>query len=88
MPKSDKRQDFSQSTQKQSFVHDPEVLKYLESDLKACDFRRQALELARHGFAIHPLKPNDKSPLLKGWQRFASSEIGDIEQWAEDRQHQ
>lgn len=47
-------------------------------------FLHHALELAAWGMSIHPLRPREKLPLLKGWQEKASAEPDRIETyWAE-----
>lgn len=84
MPKSDTCQKGSQFALNQSLQHNPEVLKFLQSDTNAYHFQMPALELICHGLNIHPLKPRDKAPLLKGWQRQATTDAAVIGQWAED----
>ena len=76
MPKCDEHKKASESIQNQILQHSPEVLAYIESDTKTCDFQAQALALARHGLHVHPLKSGDKAPMLKGWQGKASSNSG------------
>jgi len=34
------------------------------------------------GFAIHPLKPNQKTPLVSGWQHKATKDTNQCNQWA------
>ena len=44
-----------------------------------------ALQLAEHGFPVFPLIPNDKRPLIKGWQRLATAtDIDRIRDWWAD----
>lgn len=44
-----------------------------------------ALQLAEHGFPVFPLIPNDKRPLIKGWQRLATAtDIERIRDWWAD----
>ncbi|PON12437.1 hypothetical protein C2W62_39605, partial [Candidatus Entotheonella serta] len=74
----------SQFALNQPLQHNPEVLKFLQSDTNAYHFQMPALELICHGLNIHPLKPRDKAPLLKGWQRQATTDAAVIGQRAED----
>ena len=37
-----------------------------------------ALEYGRMGFKVFPIKPNEKSPQVKGWQKVATSEPEEI----------
>ena len=84
MPSSNKPQKSSQSTKNQTFEHNVEVLKFLHPDSNTCNFQSNASNLALNGLHVHPLKPRDKAPLLKGWQAKATTDPGIIEQWAED----
>ena len=40
-----------------------------------------ALDLAAHGFPVFPLIPNDKRPLIKGWQSKATVDPLQIRAW-------
>jgi Bifunctional DNA primase/polymerase, N-terminal len=42
-----------------------------------------ALDLARQGFAVFPLVPNGKQPLLEGvnWRKIATTHEGQLRQW-------
>jgi hypothetical protein len=42
---------------------------------------RIALELARRGFRIFPLRPNDKTPALARWPELATTDSEQIEKW-------
>ena len=41
----------------------------------------KAIELAKRGFRVHPLKSNSKSPLLSGWQNQATDNIEQVAKW-------
>jgi len=82
MPKSSKRQTSPQVEENQVVEHHSEILKLLEPDAKDCHFLTHALDLARQGLHIHPLKPRDKSPITQGWQSNATTDPDIIEQWA------
>ncbi|ETX03766.1 MAG: hypothetical protein ETSY1_46195 (plasmid) [Candidatus Entotheonella factor] len=84
MSKSGNPQSASKPIQNQILEHDIEVLKFLHPDANTCAFQAEAAALASHGLLIHPLKPRDKAPLLKGWLSKATTNPGMIEQWAED----
>jgi hypothetical protein len=43
------------------------------------DFISQAINYAKHGFLVHPLK--GKQPLLKGWTEKATTDEATIENW-------
>ena len=40
-----------------------------------------ALELAAQGFDVFPIIPNDKRPLIAGWQRLATQDPERIREW-------
>lgn len=40
-----------------------------------------ALALAKYGFSIFPLIPNDKRPLIDGWQAQATNDEARVKQW-------
>lgn len=40
-----------------------------------------ALKLAEMGFYVHPLKPNSKAAVVKGWPERASRDLDQIKQW-------
>lgn len=84
MPNSDKAQVSSKPPNIQILTHEPETLRLLEPEAKTCQFHAQALDLARYGLCLHPLKPGDKVPLFKGWQASATSDPDQIDQWAKD----
>jgi hypothetical protein len=43
-----------------------------------------ALQYASEGYKVHPLKENEKTPLLSGWKNLASSKEETIRQWWKD----
>jgi DNA-binding transcriptional ArsR family regulator len=45
------------------------------------DLSREAGDLAALGYRVHPLKPGAKTPKLSGWQRLATSDQEQVEQW-------
>lgn len=84
MPKSEKSHHLSESFQNQILEHRSEVLEFLQPNAAICDFQAQAQSLALHGLYVHPLKPRDKAPMLKGWLGKATTDVSRIEQWGED----
>jgi len=42
----------------------------------------EIIAAAGKGWRLHPLKPHDKSPLLKSWQAKATSDITQLAMWA------
>jgi hypothetical protein len=38
----------------------------------------------RRGWRVHPLRPKDKLPVLKEWQHRATSDLRQVEAWAEE----
>ena len=84
MPKSDQPRKSSEQQQKQLVTHPSEVLELLDPGGKPYQFEPIARDLARAGLHVHPLRPGDKRPLLKGYQRLASTDPDTLAQWAED----
>ncbi len=84
MPNSGKPQKSLKLKKNQIFEHNPEVLTYLEPEANTCNFQANASNLACYGLHVHPLKPGDKAPLLKGWQRKASADASAVDAWAEE----
>ncbi len=75
--------EFPQDHTNQGFRHDAKVLDFLKPQAEYCDFRSEAPAFAPYGLPVHPLRPRNKIPLLKGWQRKASTDPDQIEQWAQ-----
>lgn len=48
----------------------------------AMNFFDAAADLVSLGFSVIPLKPGSKLPLVKAWQRLASSELETITHWS------
>lgn len=49
---------------------------------------KKAVRYARHGFKVHPLRPNRKEPLLEhGWPKRATDNIQKIKGWWEHYTH-
>lgn len=48
----------------------------------AMKFFDAAADLVSLGFSIIPLRPNTKLPLIKAWQRLASSDLDPITHWS------
>jgi hypothetical protein len=48
----------------------------------AMNFFDAAADLVSLGFSVIPLRPNAKLPLVKAWQRLASSELETITHWS------
>jgi len=42
---------------------------------------QSALDLAARGFAVFPLRPNSKLPLLRGWPELATTDTSQIQKW-------
>ena len=84
MPKSDQPRKSSEHQQKQLVTHPSEILELLDPGGEPCQFEPIARDLARAGLHVHPLRPGDKRPLLKGYQRLASTDPDTLAQWAED----
>lgn len=54
----------------------------MTSDAEALDFKATALALAEQGLRVFPVTPNAKKPpLLKSWEKRASTEAQAIERW-------
>lgn len=49
--------------------------------------RAAALDLAASGFPVFPLIPNEKKPLIGGWQQKATTNAAQITAWWEDEPH-
>jgi Bifunctional DNA primase/polymerase, N-terminal len=45
------------------------------------DLPPRALKLAQLAYLIHPLKPGDKAPAFKNWQRAATNDSTQVERW-------
>lgn len=41
----------------------------------------EAIKIPKQHFKIHPLKPNSKLPILKGWQNKATDNIKQVTEW-------
>lgn len=81
MSKSKSVVDTKQVSDSIRFKHSPEILTCLQTDSEYCDFRAEALALAEFGLRVHPLKPRQKAPALKGWQAKATTDPDVIIQW-------
>lgn len=84
MPKSEHAQNSLERRHHQSIIHHPVILDLLESDGQPCSFEPAALDLARHGLHIHPLRSAGKIPIFKGWQHKATTDPDVIAGWAAD----
>ena len=81
MPKADKAVESSEVSESITFKHDQKILELLQVDREHCDFQTEALALTAYDLRVHPLKPRAKAPILKGWQRKATTDPNLIEQW-------
>lgn len=45
------------------------------------NLKQAALRLAQAGWRIHPLRPNRKQPLIKEWQKQATTNVEQVEAW-------
>lgn len=87
MPNLDTDVEFPQEPDNQAFRHDKNILDYLKPTAEHCDFRSEGPVLAPYGLPVHPLRPRNKAPLLKGWQDKASTDPDQLEQWADKYPH-
>lgn len=59
----------------------PDTINLLYQDASNSGRERVALELARHGFHIHPLKSGHKNPILRDWENRATTDPAVIAGW-------
>ncbi len=83
MPKSENPSDSKQVIDSHELIHNEEIRSLLQTDQTHCDFATSAAALAALGLRTHPLKPRGKSPLLRSWQKLATSNPDTLGQWAE-----
>ena len=82
MSKSDDATKSYKHQSNQILTHPKEVLDLLDPEGQTCQFEPIALDLARHGLHVHPLRPGDKRPVLKGYQSIATTDPDCIAKWA------
>ena len=83
MPKSKNVSKSKQIIDSTELIHNEEIRNLLQTDQTHCDFATSAAALAALGLRTHPLKPRGKSPLLRGWQKLATSNPDTLKTWAE-----
>jgi len=48
---------------------------------------KSALQLARFGFYVFPVRPNSKKPALVGWQKLATRDLSIIKKWWDSKDY-